>query len=328
MTDLSVIIVSYKGWDRLLKCLESLRKYTGDHFSSEVIIVDNNSPEDRIHEIERGFPAFRFVHNKVNGGFSNGCNLGARNARGEFLLFLNPDTVAPEEETEKLLLAARQNPDYYLFSCRQVNEKGKETRVTGEFPGIWNLTGFQRSIVRLFKRKRRDEVIREILFPDWVSGSVIMMRKEIFQRIRGFDEDFWMYYEDVDICRRISNTGGKVAYFRNITIEHNHGGSSRINTQTASLTKTEVNISRHVYISKNKSGIEKYVIQLFLILNNLISGLLLALPGALLFFIPGLFARTLIFIKLSGYYIGALSGLTWISPRSVNYNKTLRPENP
>jgi GT2 family glycosyltransferase len=326
MTDLSVIIVSFKGWDRLLKCLESLGKFTGDHFSSEVIIVDNNSAEERIYEIEKSFPAFRFVHNKVNGGFSNGCNLGARYATGEFLLFLNPDTVATEEETEKLLLAAKRNHDYYIVSCRQVNEKGHETRVTGEFPGILNMTGIQRSLGRLIKKGRSDKNIKEIQFPDWVSGSVIMIRKEIFRKIRGFDEDFWMYYEDVDICRRISNAGGKVAYFSNITIEHNHGGSSRIDKKTASLTKTEVNISRHVYISKNKSGIGKYVIQLFLLTNNLVSGLLQALPGALLFFVPELFVRTIIFVKLSGYYIGALSGLTWLSPRSVNYNKTRRKE--
>ena len=83
MKDLTVIIVSYKGWERLCKCLDSLKKFTGNIFSFEVIVVDNSSDET-INEIERRYPQFRFISNPVNGGFGNGCNLGAQNAGGEF----------------------------------------------------------------------------------------------------------------------------------------------------------------------------------------------------------------------------------------------------
>jgi Predicted glycosyltransferases len=70
-----------------------------------------------------------------------------------------------------------------------------------------------------------------------------MIKHETFDKLGGFDEDFWMYSEDVDLCRRIRNAGGEIAFCSNITIEHNHGGSSRVNLKTTSLTKTEVHIS-------------------------------------------------------------------------------------
>jgi len=320
MTDLSIIIVCFKGWERLNKCLEALNSFKGENFRAEVIVVDNKSDDDTINKIEIRFPKFRFIYNKINGGFANGCNLGAGNASGEFLLFLNPDTVASESEIEKLLNIAKQNPEFAILSCRQVNEKGKESVAYGPFPSMFNLTGFQRAIFgnRMSELRRQTP---EVSFPDWISGSVVLIRQTTFRQISGFDEDFWMYFEDVDLCRRIRKIDSEIAFCRNITIEHNHGGSSRINLKTASLTKTEVHISRHVYVSKHKTGIEKYVIQTFLVLNNLISGCVMAFLGLILFFIPKVFSRTLIYYKLIRYYIGSLFRLSWISPRSVNFRR-------
>jgi GT2 family glycosyltransferase len=320
MTDLSIIIVCFKGWTRLNKCLDALTKFSGKSFGYQVIVVDNKSGDDTIYEIEKRYPHFKFIFNNVNGGFANGCNLGGKNASGDYLLFLNPDTVATEHELEKMLNTARKNLSYTIISCRQVNEKGKESIVSGEFLKLTNLTGLLRAI---FGRRTPVAGSRtpDILFPDWVSGSVVMMNRNTFKDLNGFDEDFWMYYEDVDLCRRARNCGGEVALCRNIVIEHNHGGSSRINMKTTSITKTEVYISRHLYISKHKSGIEKTLIQSFLVINNIISGGIMAILGLALFFFPKVFVRTLIFLRLITYYIVSLFRSSWISPRSVNFIK-------
>ncbi len=318
MTDLSIVIVCYKGWKRLILCLESLDSFTGINFKTEVIIVDNKSDDNTYKQIAERFSKFRFIQNTVNGGFANGCNMGAGNAVGEYLLFLNPDTVASESEVEKLLNTAKQNPSYSILSCRQINERGKESIASGQFPGLSNLTGFMRALSGGQKDEFYDR-IPGITFPDWISGSVVLIKRALFQKINGFDEDFWMYYEDVDLCRRVRNLPGEVAQCSNIKIEHNHGGSSRINLKTESLTKTEVHISRHIYISKYKTGLNKILIQTFLVVNNLISSGLIAIIGLILFFIPKLFARTLIFSLLIRYYCGALVRLSWISPRSVNF---------
>jgi GT2 family glycosyltransferase len=322
MTDLSIIIVSYKGWARLTKCLESLDTFTGKNFSTEIIVVDNRSEDETIFEIEKQFPKFRFICNKVNGGFGNGCNLGGKNATGEYILFLNPDTVASESEIEKLLYKAKQNRGYSVLSCRQVNQNGKECVASGSFPKLNNLTGLMRAVFA-GRKPETGSPEPELNFPDWISGSVVMMMREMFIRIGGFDEDFWMYYEDVDLCRRVRNIQGEIAFCRNITIEHNHGGSSRLNIKITSLTKTEVHISRHLYISKHKAGFEKILIQSFLVINNLISGGFMALAGLLLFFVPKLFVRTMIYFRLISYYSGSVLRQSWVSPRSVNFKKIM-----
>ena len=320
MNDLSVIIVSYKGWNRLIKCLDSLSIFGGIRFSMEVIVVDNSSGKE-FRELEGKYPGFKFISNEVNGGFANGCNLGAKHATGRFLLFLNPDTVILEEEAGKLLEAAEKNPDFGILSCTQFNEKGRESRAWGAFPRAGNLTGFQRSVAKLFTGEIAGDSDKVLFFPDWVSGSVLLIRKKVYNDVTGFDEDFWMYYEDVDLCRRVRNKGGNIAFFRNISVEHNHGGSSRINSRTYAITKTEVFISKHVYISKHTKGIYRVLLQTFLVINNILTGLLAAVPGVIFFFMPGLRKRFAMFARLAMYYAKALLRSTWMSPQSVNYLK-------
>ncbi|MCX6301059.1 MAG: glycosyltransferase family 2 protein [Bacteroidia bacterium] len=306
--DLSVVIVSYRGRERLTKCLEALNSFTGKNFSMEVIVV-NNSPEDKsFMEIENRFSKFRFIHNNINGGYSNGCNLGCSKATGDYFLILNPDTVAREEEIKKLLDAARSNPSYYIISCRQVREDGKESKSSGSFP--WERTG----------RELKGN-LKEVTFPDWVSGSVMMMSRNIFAMLNGFDEDFWMYSEDVDLCRRARNKGGEVALYNNISIEHNHGGSTREDLRTTAVSKCEVQISRHLYIHKHEKGIRRILIQVFIVTDNLITGIITGLTGLLLFFIPKIFVRFLLRIRLIDYYSGSLLRRSWLSPRSVNFRK-------
>jgi GT2 family glycosyltransferase len=259
-------------------------------------------------ETKKGFPGFRFIHNNVNGGYSNGCNLGCSNATGDYFLILNPDTVTREEMINKLLDAARSNLSYYIISCRQVREDGKEGKSSGSFP--WEK-----------QKKELKGNQKEVTFPDWISGSVMMMHRDIFVRLNGFDEDFWMYSEDVDLCRRARDAGGKIALYNDISVEHNHGASSRTDLKTTSISKCEVQISRHLYIHKHKKGIIRSAIQAFLVADNLITGIITGLTGVLLFFIPKMFVRFLLLIRLIDYYSGALLRRSWLSPRSVNFRK-------
>lgn len=320
MTDLSIIIVCYKGWESLTKCLEPLSRFQGKTFTSEVIVVDNDSGDGHLSVIEEQFPAFQFIHNKINGGFANGNNLGATEAKGEFLLILNPDTVTTESQVEALLQTARSNKDYSIFSCRQINKAGREVKATGDFPALSGLTGFQRALMKFFKgRNRKESPDGEVIFPDWVSGSVIIIRKDLFMRLKGFYEGYWMYFEDVDLCKRVSDEGGIIAFACRVTIEHNHGGSSRINLTITSITKTEVLISQHVYISRHFKGIKRTFAHVILLFNNIITGFVIAIAGLIFFFIPKILVRTFVFLRLVNYYLNALYRRTWVSPRSVLY---------
>ncbi len=324
--DLSIIIVNYRAWKHLRECLDALIASSGTRFQSEVIIVDNDSADGVIDEFKSIYPDFIFIINKINGGFANGCNLGSTFAKGDFFLFLNPDTVASETEVGKLLERAKENPGIYISSCRQVNENGEESKAFGLFPGFGTLTGFERSIYKVINRKKIAEKTEErdkLITPDWVSGSVMMIKKEVFLNLGGFDEDFWMYFEDTDLCRRARNLKGGIAYYTDISIQHNHGGSSRINLKTTSLTKTEVIISQHLYISKHMTGAGRFLIQTYLVLNNFISGTFMALLGILLFASSKIFVRVKIYGRLVSYYFDALRRMSWISPRSVNFKKNI-----
>lgn len=318
MIDVSIITVSYKGWERLRRSLESLSSFSNTEFNAEIIVVDNNSCDSTLDDFERIFTGVRFIRNEVNGGFANGCNKGASFASGEFLLFLNPDTVASEDALSAMVGTARRNPQISVLSCRQVNERGRECVVSGPFPAFHNLTGF----LRMFGPPASpgpapSDPGPRLSYPDWVSGSVLMVRKDIFTSLGGFDEDYWMYYEDVDICWRATLSGGLVALLHDAVIEHNHGGSSRINPRTAAITKTEVHISKHVYISKHEEGLSKILIQSFLVINNILTNLITAIAGILMFFIPGIRLRVLVFRGLLLYYAGVLRRKTWVSPLSV-----------
>lgn len=316
MADLSIVIVTYKGWERLDKCLASLSVFSSQTYSKEVIVVDNTPDPEEISYIKRKYPDFSYLHNPVNGGYGYAVNRGAQYSSGKFLLVLNPDTVAAEDAID-ILVSAVQNPELGIISCRQVNEKGRESTVTGSFPAFLNLTGFLRTIFR----RKPFPVTGDIVFPDWVSGSVMLFRRDIFMKLNGFDEDFWMYYEDVDICRRVTKAGWKIALHTGAVIEHNHGGSSRTDVKTTAITKCEVNISRHVYISKHKKGPAKTGIQTFLVINNCLTGFIAAIPGLALFFIPKMFTRFLSFRTILSYYLEAAVSGSWVSRRSVSYKK-------
>jgi GT2 family glycosyltransferase len=317
MTDISIIIVCYKGWVKLERCLQALDSISGKNFSFEVIVSDNTPDHEEIDPLKEMFPRFMFFHNPVNGGFAYGSNSGALKASGKYLLFLNPDTVASEEAIEKLLSAAENDHLSKIISVRQINENGKEARVTGSFPGFRNLTGFLRAV---FPRKKfQSDAAGKMVFPDWVSGSVMLIRNDTFRALAGFDEDFWMYYEDVDICKRVSDSGGRIALLTDTVIRHDHGGSSRMNRFTAALTKTEVLISRHVYFSKHKRAACRYIIQSFLVINNLLTGMITGLAGLFMFFSNQGSLRVLMLSYLLRYYMDAISGSTWLSIRSINY---------
>ena len=323
MINLSIIIVSYKGYKRLKQCLDSLALLNDKNLKTEVIVVNNNPGDHEFNSLLKNYPAFLHIENNKNGGYGNGCNLGASVANGEFYLILNPDTVVTERALIELVDFLRSNPKIMAASCKQLNETGKESVAWGPFPDYQNLTGIMRKLFSTGYKsqiKHKEGVSSEIFFPDWISGSVILMRKDDYKKIGGFDEDFWMYFEDVDLCRRIRYSGGEIAFCTNITIEHNHGGSSRIDMKIASITKAEVFISKHLYISKHTTGIKKAIIQIFLVINNLLMLIPVATAGLIFFFIPKLFLRFYILINVIVYYGECLMKGSWIGRRSVNFS--------
>lgn len=318
MVDISVIIVNYKGWLHLEKCLEAFVSFSNVLFSFEIIVVDNCSNDGRLLEFQRRFPQYLFIENSGNNGFSNGCNLGVKKSSGEFLLFLNSDIIANEPALYSLLLSVRNDPALFVLSCKQMNRNGKVERLDRLFPSFLTLNGLSRSVFRMIKKFVKDP-FGDIFYPEWVSGSVILISRLNFERIGGWDERYWLYYEDVDLCRRITDIGGRVGIYTGAFVFHNHGGSTRINVKTTALTKSEVVISLHVYLSTHFSRPQAFCLHLLVMIDVLIVKLVPSVLGIPCFFIKRLVLYRIIYGKMLTYYFNALVNRTWVSPRSVKY---------
>ncbi|MDP5120751.1 MAG: glycosyltransferase family 2 protein [Spirosomaceae bacterium] len=313
---LSIIIVNYRGWKPLGRLLAALESIDKADLSLETIVVDNCSNDGKWEAFTQEFTRPKFIKNSGNHGFAHGCNTGAKNATSPLLLFLNPDTL-PTIEALNELVTAYHKSDFAILSCRQ-SLKGNYKPLI--FPKLSTLTGLQRSVYRLLNKeeiaaKSCDE--NGIARPDFVIGSIVMVSRVWYDKIGGWDERFWMYSEDDDFSKRVSDSGGKIGFLCNTYIEHVHGGTSRINVETEALTKTEVMISKHVYVAKHFTAITALISHKLLIINNLLSALFLGILGIPLFFIPKARVQTLIMVRLISYYVKAIARGTWRSERSI-----------
>ncbi|HZL10966.1 MAG TPA: glycosyltransferase family 2 protein [Prolixibacteraceae bacterium] len=326
MIDISVVIVNYRGWKHLEKCLKAFESFENDQFSYEIIIVDNCSDDGQLIHFQKRFPKCFFILNTGNNGFANGCNMGAAASKGVYLLFLNSDILATESAIYGLLQTLRSKTEIMILSCKQLNSKGREEQAYRLFPSFLTMNGIMRAIYRKVKLKKTSHTLsseEEIIYPDWVSGSVILMSKHDFENIGGWDERYWLYYEDVDLCWRAVSYGGKVGLHNQISIIHNHGGATRINIQTATLTKAEVIISLHVFLSSHYSTVQAIGLHLLVIVDVLLVKLIPALLGIPFFFIKRLNLYSQLYQRLVVYYLHALVKRTWVSPRSVKYKESL-----
>jgi len=318
---ISIIIVNYKSWEHLRNCLLSLEQIDEDNFKYEVIIVDNASNDGKLNNFSKQFSRFKFIENSGNNGFANGCNKGAQIANGDFYLFLNPDTIVSKKPILTMLRIAKKFLNYGVISCVQVNKKGKYEEQVRFFPRLITLFGFIRAIFKILNRRKLAEKFdksKEIIFPDWISGSVIFMSKKWFKKVYGWNEDYWMYAEDIDLCRKISDIGGEIALTRKANIIHNHGGSSRLNVKTSALTKSEVVISKHVYVNNHFRGWAKYFCQFLIVFQVLISKFILAIVGVVFFFIPKMNLQFYIFVQIVKNYVSMIKRGSWLSERSMN----------
>ena len=200
MNNLSIIIVNYKSWIPLENCLNSLLEQ--ENVNTDIIVVDNNSSDNTLEQYKKMFPSVEWIENKKNYGFSKACNIGESKSKYDLLLFLNPDTILEKNCLEKIF---KKNIDYNskIISIKQIDKKKKNTNAYGYFLSFHTFNGLLRFFYRLIFRKTKKINERQDYFrPDWISGSFIIISKNKFHKIGKWDERFWMYYEDMDLCKR------------------------------------------------------------------------------------------------------------------------------
>lgn len=229
--DLSVIIVSYKVKELLKVCLESIESARGG-LSLEVFVVDNDSRDGTDKMISADFPWVRFIPAGGNLGFARANNLALAQATGDYVLFLNPDTEVYDDTFVRALKLIKDRPKCGVLGPKMVFGDGSSQSSVRRFPTLMAITLMLLKLTKIFPHlpavdrylatdfdyTREQEV-------DQVMGAFMLMPRAILNIVGGFDERFFIWFEEVDLCRRVKDAGYSVIYAPEITIVH-HGGKS------------------------------------------------------------------------------------------------------
>ena len=265
VTMVSVIIVNYNGLRFLEPCLRSLRSaFVGYPF--EVVVVDNAST-DGGREWLRTCPDIIYLALPRNLGFAEGNNLGARLASGERLLFINNDTVV--NSLLDPLIDRLEDPGLGIAGCRLLYGDGRQqfsfgyhhtpTRLLLSWLGMEKL----HSLPKVFRRHETDgaKYLRPHERVDWVSGACFAVRRQVWEQVGGFDERFFMYCEDVDLCLRVRQAGFRIGYSADVTVTH-FEGAGRPWIGVAALRRTTR--SYLLYLRKHYGAVATLVVSVLL----------------------------------------------------------------
>jgi len=238
--DLSIIIVNYHNSPMLGDCLESLNR-TIQKIKFEIILIDNSSKDDGLASILKRYPNTQLIDNSKNVGFARANNQGAKTANGDFLLFINPDTIMTEGAIESMLDYIRSDSSIGIIGPKVLNLDQTIQYSCRKFPTIWaGLFNRYSLMTRLFPNNRysRDYLMLDydhnsIRSVDWVSGCCMMTPVSIFRRTNGFDENYFLFIEDVDLCQIMRKENYRVDYLPSAKIFHKISSSNaRIASQT------------------------------------------------------------------------------------------------
>lgn len=262
--DVSIVIVSWNVAKQLKKCLPSLKMYT-KKVRYEVIVVDNNSSDDTAHLVKEKFRWVRFIKAGSNLGFAKANNLGIKGSKGKVILILNPDTIFFENTIHKLFNYLKSNPKVGAVGPKLVNTDGGLQPSVRIFPTIWTELIGKTKLDILLPRNRifgsyrmtwwNFDSIREV---DQIMGACMMIPRNVFDEVGVFDEQFKMYFEEVDLCFRIKKAGWKVIYYPDSTLTHIGRQSSLQAVQKMRKLRMQ---SLYKYFKKNRPFWENWLLE-------------------------------------------------------------------
>lgn len=225
---LSIIIVNYNVTQLLNNCLLSIQQYVEvDH---EVIVVDNASTDDSWKSLITKFPEFHFIASSANGGFAKANNKAVKTAKGEYILLLNPDTEVEGAYMKDILDFADAKENFGCLGVRMHDAKGNflpesKRSVPDMFNSFEKLfTNFKKNNSKSYYRNDIGEYTTTAI--DVVTGAFLLIKKEVYEKIGGLDETYFMYGEDIDLCYTLLKKGYKNFYYGKASILHHKGEST------------------------------------------------------------------------------------------------------
>jgi N-acetylglucosaminyl-diphospho-decaprenol L-rhamnosyltransferase len=256
--DLSVVIVNWNTADYLRRCLDSISSGLGfgaPHNAGwqpqiEVIVVDNASKDGSAEMVRREFPWVRLVANPTNAGYAAGNNQGIKLSSGRYLLLLNPDTIVPDGALGRLVEYMDEHPEAGIVGVRLLNPDGTVQPSCRSFPEPAYLLYETLGLARLFRKSRRFAAYRMGWFDhnsemevDQPMGSALAVRREVFEDIGLFDEQFPLFFNEVDLCYRAKLKGWKVVFTPTVEIVH-YGGRGTSQVRLKALWESHCSLVR------------------------------------------------------------------------------------
>lgn len=229
MTAISIIIVNWNTKEFLKDCLDSIPEACSDN-QYEVIIADNASSDDSSGFIKGRYTGIKLIENRENIGFAKACNQAAKMAVGRYLFFLNPDTILQKDSISKLLKFIENESRAGIAGPQLLKKNGGIENSVRKFPLMKDALvrdTILDKIIPQFKKPRLAQTLplQKASAVDQVSGAALLIRGELWKKLDGMDERFFMFYEEVDLCRRIKEMGFSVFYLPAAKIIHLGGGS-------------------------------------------------------------------------------------------------------
>lgn len=235
MIDLSIIIISWNVADLLAACLDSVMvgvtSDSGSALQIEIIVVDSASKDHTVAMVRQRYPQVNLIEQAENIGFVRGNNIGFQQAQGRHILLLNPDTEIIDDALPTMAGYLDSNADVGIVGPHTLNTDGTTQSSRRRFPtlltALFESTWLQRFAPQtvLDHYYVADQPDSATLDVDWVQGSALLARREVYEQISGFDEGYIMYSEEMDWCHRAKDAGWRVSYLGTAQIMH-HGGRS------------------------------------------------------------------------------------------------------
>ena len=233
-TSIDIVIVNWNSGEQLRKCLESIVFCNKDSYElNQIVVVDNASSDESMDKLNVFNLPLSVIVNAENLGFAVACNQGARGSEADYLLFLNPDTCLFEDSLIKPLTFMEQpdNQNIGIAGIQLVDENDSVVRTCARFPmpGMFlsKMLGLNSLFPQYFPSHFMSEWNHgETCQVDQVMGAFFLIRRKLFEILGGFDERFFVYFEEVDFSRRAYHTGWKTVYLADAKVYHKGGGTS------------------------------------------------------------------------------------------------------
>ena len=259
MTNISIVIVNYNVKDHLDACISSIFKSNNNKYNLEIFIVDNNSIDGSSTLIRNKYPDVNFIDNDKNLGFSKANNIALKQVTGKYVLILNPDTILEEGTFEKLISFCEVNKDTGAISSKLIMANGKlDLACKRSFPSLGVALSRIIGLSKLFPKNKifgkynltylNENETHEV---DAICGAFMFIPKTVLDKTGFFDEDYFMYGEDLDLCFRIKKNGYKIFYYPEVKTVHLKGESTR---KSGLAFVNNFYGAMNIFVSKNLGG--------------------------------------------------------------------------